>query len=130
VWSNFGDVWDIPNVKAKHVEKTEHPCQFPVSIPRRLIKALTNKGAVVLDPYLGSGSTAVAALLEDRQFKGSDLEARYLKIASKRVKQAAKDVALVRPDAPPRVPQPGEAVSKLPKQFRAARRKRNGKRTI
>ena len=46
---NPSDVWDIPNVKAKHIEKTAHPCQFPVAIPRRLIRALTNKNGLAMD---------------------------------------------------------------------------------
>ena len=54
---NPTDVWDIPNVKANHVEKTKHPCQFPVAIPSRFIKALTPQNGVVLDPYTGSGTT-------------------------------------------------------------------------
>ena len=68
---NPSDVWDIPNVKAKHIEKTAHPCQFPVAIPRRLIRALTNKNGLVLDPFMGSGTTGVAALIEGRRFVGS-----------------------------------------------------------
>lgn len=64
---NPSDVWDIPNVKAKHVEKTDHPCQFPVVIPQRLIKALTTPGGLVLDPFMGSGSTGVAAIIEGRR---------------------------------------------------------------
>jgi len=56
---NPGDVWEIPNVKANHIEKTEHPCQFPVALASRLIQALCPTGGTVLDPYLGSGSNAV-----------------------------------------------------------------------
>src|SRR5690606_5077305 len=63
---NPGDVWDIPNVKAKHIEKTAHPCQFPVALAARLIRALCPKDGTVLDPYIGSGTTAVAALTEGR----------------------------------------------------------------
>lgn len=71
---NPSDVWDIPNVKAKHIEKTAHPCQFPVAIPRRLIRALTNKNGLVLDPFMGSGTTGVAALIEGRRFVGSEIQ--------------------------------------------------------
>ena len=56
---NPSDVWEIPNVKAKHIEKTEHPCQFPVAIPQRLIKALTHENALILDPFMGSGTTCL-----------------------------------------------------------------------
>lgn len=74
---NPSDVWDIPNVKAKHIEKTAHPCQFPVAIPRRLIRALTNKNGLVLDPFMGSGTTGVAALIEGRRFVGSEIQKSY-----------------------------------------------------
>jgi adenine-specific DNA-methyltransferase len=124
---NPSDVWDIPNVKAKHVEKTAHPCQFPVAIPRRLILALTKKNALVLDPYMGSGSTGVAAMLEGRRFVGGDTKPKYLKIAKRRVLAALGGDAAVRPDGPPRIPKSTEAVSKLPSHFRNARRKRHGK---
>jgi len=123
---NPSDVWDIPNVKAKHVEKTTHPCQFPVAIPRRLVRALTNASALVVDPYMGSGSSAVAAILESRRFIGSDLEPKYVAIAKKRILAAMNNSVPVRPDIPPRVPKAGEAVSLLPSQFKVARRNHNG----
>ena len=71
---NPSDVWDIPNVKANHIEKTKHPCQFPVAIPRRLIKALTAENGVVLDPFMGVGSSGVAAILEKRRFIGAEIK--------------------------------------------------------
>jgi adenine-specific DNA-methyltransferase len=49
---NPGDVWIFPNVKSNHIEKTEHPCQFPVELPDRLIRALTKPGDLVVDPFL------------------------------------------------------------------------------
>ncbi len=64
---NPSDVWDIPNVKANHVEKTDHPCQFPVGLVERLVLALTNRSDNVLDPYLGVGSSAIAALKNGRK---------------------------------------------------------------
>ncbi len=54
---NPGDVWIIPNVKHNHVEKTPHPCQFPVELVERFVLSLTNEGDTVLDPYIGVGST-------------------------------------------------------------------------
>jgi adenine-specific DNA-methyltransferase len=65
---NPGDMWGIPNVKSKHKEKTEHPCQFPVALPQRLIRALTRPGDVVLDPFAGVSSTGIAAVIEQRRF--------------------------------------------------------------
>ena len=52
---NPSDVWEIPNVKHNHVEKTEHPCQFPVELVDRLVLSLTNEGDVVFDPFLDLG---------------------------------------------------------------------------
>src|SRR6185437_8997101 len=53
------DFWSIPNVKSNHVEKTDHPCQFPVGLIERLVLGLTNPGESVLDPYVGVGSSAI-----------------------------------------------------------------------
>lgn len=82
---NPSDVWDIPNVKNNHVEKTEHPCQFPVGLIERLILALTDEGQAVLDPYIGVGSTAIAALRHGRRAYGCDQEQRYVDIAWDRI---------------------------------------------
>lgn len=93
---NPSDVWDIPNVKANHVEKTAHPCQFPVAIPRRLIKALSNPGDVVLDMFLGSGSTAVASILEKRYFIGAEIQPSYFEIAKERILESENGTIKVR----------------------------------
>lgn len=82
---NPSDVWDIPNVKSNHVEKTDHPCQFPIGLVERLVLALTNEGDNVLDPYLGVGSAAIAALKHDRNAFGCDLDQSYIDIAWERV---------------------------------------------
>jgi len=55
---NPGDIWTIPNVKHNHVEKTIHPCQFPIELVERLVLALTKPGDLVVDPYIGVGSAA------------------------------------------------------------------------
>jgi len=55
-------IWEIPNVKANHPEKTIHPCQFPVELAERCILALTKPGDTVLDPFMGVGTTAIAAI--------------------------------------------------------------------
>jgi adenine-specific DNA-methyltransferase len=94
---NPADVWEIPNVKANHVEKTEHPCQFPVGLVERLVLALTNKGDAVLDPYLGVGSSAIAALKHDRQAYGCDILKRYIEIARERITALQAGTLRVRP---------------------------------
>lgn len=60
---NPSDVWDIPNVKANHVEKTSHPCQFPIGLVGRLVLALTNEGDNVFDPYMGVGGIMAKKLI-------------------------------------------------------------------
>ncbi len=94
---NPSDVWDIPNVKSNHVEKTEHPCQFPVGLVERLVLALTNQGDSVLDPYLGVGSAAIAALKNGRHAYGCDLEQHYIDIAWERIHELRANKLRTRP---------------------------------
>lgn len=82
---NPSDVWDIPNVKSNHVEKTDHPCQFPVALVERLVLALTNEGENVLDPFLGVGSSVIAALKHGRGAYGCDLDKSYIDKAWERI---------------------------------------------
>jgi adenine-specific DNA-methyltransferase len=94
---NPSDVWDIPNVKANHVEKTIHPCQFPVGLVERLVLGLTNPGDNVLDPYIGVGSSAIAALKNERNAYGCDTEKEYIEIALNRVAQLSAGTLRTRP---------------------------------
>lgn len=87
---NPSDVWEIPNVKSNHPEKTEHPCQFPIELIERLVLSMTNPGDVVLDPYVGVGSALCAAVIHDRKGYGSDTMKEYLDIAEERVRAAAE----------------------------------------
>ncbi|KPM86253.1 DNA methyltransferase, partial [Vibrio alginolyticus] len=82
---NPGDLWTIPNVKANHVEKTIHPCQFPIGLAQRIIRALSPEGGVVFDPFMGAGSTGAAAILEQRRFTGIELDEKYYNIAKERL---------------------------------------------
>ncbi|HQC42049.1 MAG TPA: site-specific DNA-methyltransferase [Verrucomicrobiota bacterium] len=82
---NPGDLWMIPNVKHNHVEKTIHPCQFPVELVERLVLSLTNKGDWVLDPYVGVGTSIIAAVRHDRKGMGAEIVPKYLKVAEERI---------------------------------------------
>ena len=82
---NPGDVWDITNVKAMHPEKTEHPCQFPVALVERLILSLTDTQDLVLDPFVGSGTTLVAAALHGRKSLGIEIQEKYVQICIERI---------------------------------------------
>lgn len=97
---NPSDVWEIPNVKNNHIEKTIHPCQFPVALIERLILALTNKGDLVVDPFIGVGTTSVAALLHNRKSAGADTERKYINIAKKRILLASQGQLKTRKDQP------------------------------
>ena len=118
---NPSDVWDIPNVKAQHIEKTDHPCQFPVAIPQRFIKALTPENGLVLDPFMGSGTCGVAAVVESRRFVGAEILEDYYTIATNRIKDAIKGEAKIRDDVPVAEPDLRAEVAKIPKDFINAR---------
>lgn len=94
---NPGDVWEIPNVKANHVEKTSHPCQFPVELIERLVLSMTDEGDWVLDPFIGVGTTAIAALMHNRKAIGAEIVSDYIKIARERIHLAEKGQLRIRP---------------------------------
>jgi adenine-specific DNA-methyltransferase len=115
---NPSDVWDIPNVKANHIEKVGHPCQFPVGLAERLVRALSTKGSVVLDPFMGSSSTGVAAILNGRRFLGAEKNEKYSAIACERMLSAYAGTVPFRPaDKPIYVPTTKEAVARRPEHF-------------
>lgn len=93
---NPGDVWVIPNVKNNHVEKTIHPCQFPIELVERLVLALTEPGDWVLDPFAGVGSALAAAVRHGRRAAGAELNKEYVGIAKQRLRQALGGVLPVR----------------------------------
>jgi len=94
---NPGDVWIFPNVKSNHVEKTEHPCQFPIELVERLVLSMTREGDWVLDPFLGVGSTVIAAYRHNRRGAGSEIISCYVAIARERIQQAMSGNLRVRP---------------------------------
>ncbi len=94
---NPSDVWEIPNVKANHVEKTEHPCQFPVELVERLVVSMTNPGDWVLDPFMGVGSTAIASLIHQRRVIGAEIVPEYIRIARERIHEAESSGLRIRP---------------------------------
>ena len=76
------DVWDIPSASATRVG---HPAPFPVELPQRLIDLYTYRGDLVLDPFMGAGTTAVAAVRTGRHYVGFDTDAGYLALAEDRI---------------------------------------------
>src|SRR5918996_5895356 len=84
------DVWDIPPESAQRVG---HPAPFPVELPERLIHLYTYRGDVVVDPFVGSGSTAVAALRAERRFACYDVDPSYVEATRKRITAERKRLA-------------------------------------
>jgi site-specific DNA-methyltransferase (adenine-specific) len=80
-------VWTFPAVSAR---KVGHPAPFPEELPHRLIQLFTFKGDVVLDPFAGSGTTCLAALLDGRRYIGYDTNPEYVALARKRIEQATR----------------------------------------
>ena len=79
---NTLDVWEIP---AESATRVGHPAPFPVELPARLIELYTYRGDLVLDPFAGSGTTAVAAVRSGRHYVGYDLDEHYIRLAEARV---------------------------------------------
>ena len=94
---NPGDVWQIPNVKNNHVEKVDHPCQFPVELIERLVLSLTDVGDWVFDPFLGTGTSIIAAIRHDRKGAGAEIVERYTEIANERIHLELAGVLKTRP---------------------------------
>lgn len=78
-------IWDIPPESAKRIG---HPAPFPVALIERLIKLYTYAGDIVLDPFLGSGTTAVAAIKTGRHYVGYDISKEYIELAEARIRKA------------------------------------------
>lgn len=76
------DIWTIPSESAR---KVGHPAPFPVALPRRLIELYTYQSDLVLDPFIGSGTTAIAAVETSRHYVGFDTDADYLALARGRI---------------------------------------------
>ena len=98
---NPSDVWEFPNVKSNHPEKTTHPCQFPVELVERLVLSMTNEGDNVFDPYMGVGSSIIAALMHGRFAYGCDIVQQYVDIARERVQQLEDGTLRTRPMGKP-----------------------------
>jgi len=123
VWRVIADdwetaLWDIPNVKANHPEKTIHPCQFPIELVERCVLALTNEGDWVLDPFSGVGSALLAALKLNRRAMGCEKEPEYVQIAIQRINDLYSGRLRYRPLGK-QIYQPtgSEKVAQVPKEW-------------
>lgn len=112
-------IWDIPNVKANHPEKEDHPCQFPVELVERCVLALTNPGDVVFDPFAGVGSSLIASLKNGRRAYGSDWESRYVRIGLQRINELRAGTLVTRPIYQQIYkPRPTDKVAQIPAEWR------------
>ena len=80
-------IWSFPSESA---QKIKHPAPFPIELPYRCIQLYTFKDDIILDPFMGSGSTALAAIKSERYFVGYDINEVYIKIAERRMKNFLK----------------------------------------
>jgi DNA modification methylase len=85
-------IWTFPAVSAKEVG---HPAPFPVELPYRLIQLYTFEGEVVLDPFMGSGQTAIAAIKTKRHYVGYEIEESYVELAERRIKETLAEYQLL-----------------------------------
>ena len=117
----FGEsVWDIPNVKANHPEKTTHPCQFPNELADRCILAFSDKGDLVLDPFVGTGTTAICAQARGRVGLGIEIKADYVAEARKRLTLLAEGKLPIRHSGkPPAQPDGRQKVATRPSEWDA-----------
>ena len=98
---NPSDLWTIPNVKHNHVEKTDHPCQFPVELVERLVLSMTKPGDSIFDPYMGVGSSVIAALKNGRTGYGCDVDSAFVEAAWARVHLLRAGLLKTRPMGKP-----------------------------
>lgn len=129
---NPGDLWVIPNVKSNHVEKTDHPCQFPVELIERFVLSMTNEEDWVFDPFLGTGTSIIAAIRHNRRGAGAETVEKYVDLARRRIEQEVDGTLRTRPMQKP-VYDPEEAGNSLriapwtlkpgPKQMRLLEKK-------
>ncbi len=85
------DWWQIEQVKNVCDEKTEHPCQVPVSMVQRIVNVIAHAGGAVLDPFMGSGTTGVACVETGRNFIGIEIDPEYFAIAERRIAEAQRN---------------------------------------
>ena len=111
------EVWDVPNVKANHVEKTDHPCQYPIELIERCILALTNENDWILDPFAGVGSTLLAAFKNNRNAIGIEMHQKYVNTALERLDALRSGTLKHRPLGKPIYDHRKSKLSEVPEEF-------------
>jgi len=112
------ELWEIPNVKSNHPEKTEHPCQYPVELVERCILALSDENSWVLDPYAGVGSSIIASIKNNRNVLGIEKEKKYVEITKQRINKLFDGTLKIRPITKPiHKPSPKDKVATIPNEW-------------
>ena len=112
------DIWEIPNVKANHKEKTIHPCQYPIELVERCVLALTKENDWILDPFAGVGSTMIAALKNKRNSLGIEKYIKFIRVGEERMSQYKIGNLKIREMGKPVfVPTANMAVARKPEHF-------------
>lgn len=89
--ASLSSVWEIP---PQRKSETNHPCSFPIELAQRCLSVCDKKDSIVLDPYMGSGTTAIAAKRKGFHFIGCELSEKYIEIANNRIKEAKAQLSL------------------------------------
>lgn len=122
-WTLISQEWEvglieIPNVKANHSEKMDHPCQFPIELVERCVLALTNENDWVLDPFGGVGSSLIAAIKHGRRGMVIDRDNEYITLTKDRIKKFQKGELKIRLlGKPVHKPTGKEKVSQMPSEW-------------
>lgn len=115
------EIWDVPNVKANHAEKTNHPCQYPIELVERCVLALTDAGDTVFDPFAGVGSSAIAALKHDRRAIACEQNADYIETTRSRLQALTEGRLKMRPlGKPVHQPTGREKIARPPQEWQDA----------
>ena len=111
-------MWNIPNVKNNHPEKTPHPCQFPIELVERCVLALSNKQSWVLDPFAGVCSTVIGAIMHDRNAVGIERDAEYCAVAEQRIEDLREGRLKIRPMTKAiHVPSANDKIARVPQEW-------------
>lgn len=91
---NPKDIWSVSRIHAEAPEREDHPTQKPLEIIERIINASSPEEGVVLDPFMGSGTTAIACIKLNRNYIGFEINPQYCKMVEKRIKKVKSDSSL------------------------------------
>lgn len=116
-------VWELPNLKANHPEKTFHPCQFPIELAERCILAFTDENDTILDPFVGSGTSLIAASKHSRYSIGIDKDIQYAELACERLTQFYDGILPMRESGKRlQKPKENERVAEIPPEWKQLER--------